>query len=132
MLSKKEKKRLYDKEYRRKNKELIAKKKKAYNETSAGRKMQKRARDKRKDKHLEYCRQEDYRKNKKEYDRIRLAKNKYGEYWESIIICNEIEKLVREIVSDKLERQKMRGVTKRMMAKIAWKRHILYGWNYNY
>ena len=82
------KKAAYDKIYREKNKELIKEKKRAYNKTKAGREMQKRSRDKRKQQHLEYCRTDKYKAYKKEYDKKYLAKKKYGEF---LGICNFIK-----------------------------------------
>ena len=85
MQSKKEAKRLYDKEYRRKNREILKAKKQIFCETEAGRAMQKRNRLKFTGSHLEYCRTEEYKSLKKQKDEIYRAKNKYGEYWECMI-----------------------------------------------
>lgn len=122
MQSKKEAKRLYDIEYRRLNKEDIKIKKQAFCETPQGRAMQKRARDKRKEKHLEYCRTNDYRKYKKDYDLIHRNKKRYGEYWECMIIANKIHKIVCEKVPNPYERRKMRGQVQRQIARQMMKR----------
>jgi len=108
MLSEKEKKRLYDIEYRRKNKEAIKQRNKKYNESPAGRAMQKRNRDKFKHKHLEYIRTNKYRAWKHEYDMEHRYKKVYGEYWECMQIVVKIEKLFIEKVPDKYERLKIR------------------------
>lgn len=100
---KKLEKQQYDKEYRNKNKERIKAKKAEYNKTKAGRATQKRDRDKRKEQHLEYCRQPEYRAYKKEYDQKHRAKKQYGEFWESAILLNKIEQQIpnREVKQQK-------------------------------
>ncbi len=128
----KEKKRLYDIEYRRLNKEKIRASKQEYNKTSNGRAMQKRARDKQKDYHLSYCRTVEYRDNKKKYDEINLSKKKYGEFWEVMLLVKKINKKVIELVPSKYERTIMRGQVKKAQVKRAFKRHLEKGWNFNY
>lgn len=86
----KEEKRLYDIQYRNKNSELIKVKNAAFAKTEAGRAMQKRNRNKRKEQHLAYCSTPEYRACKKEYDKKHRAKKLYGELWESSLILNEI------------------------------------------
>jgi len=91
-----EKKRLkaeYDKAYRAKRADYIKTRMQKYNESPAGRAMQKRNRDKFKQSHLEYCRTPEYRKWKKEYDHKYRLKKKYGEFWEAgsvLVKLNEI------------------------------------------
>lgn len=131
-LSKKEQKRLYDIEYRRKNYLIIKAKKAAYFKTEAGRSMQKRNRTKMKQRHLEYCRTPEYRKWKKQYDRKYRAYKFYGEFAECMLLCDEIEKLVIKMIPDKYERDKMRGNIDRMIAKRSMKRHFGFGWEYNW
>lgn len=92
-----EKKRIkyeYDKKRREELKDEIQKRQKAYNESPAGRAMQKRHRDKRKKQHAEYIKSERYRKWKKEYDKKYVAKSNYGDFWEASIILNEIETIL--------------------------------------
>lgn len=45
-------------------------------------------------KHLEYCRQPEYRKKKKSYDQRRVANKMYGEFAEAAIILRTIEEIV--------------------------------------
>lgn len=131
-LSKKEQKRLYDIEYRRKNSEIIKIKKAAYCKTDAGRAMQKRNRTKVKQYHLEYCQTPEYRELKKQYDRKHRAYKFYGEFAECMILCDEIETLVVKMIPDKYQRDIMRGNIARMQAKRAMKRHFKNGWEYNW
>ncbi len=132
MQNEKEKKRLYDIKYRRLNKEKINQRKREYNKTKAGREVQKRSREKTKLKHLQYCQTNEYRSWKKEYDKIYRAKRKYQEFWECFLIIKEIEKIVKERIPLKYERLKERGYYKNKTITRAYKRHLLYGWNFNY
>lgn len=91
---KKELKRLYDIEYRNKNKDLLKSKKQAFNKTEAGRAIQKRNRDKRKDKHAEYINRPDYKSWKQQYDKVYRAKKDYGDFWEAQLILKDIEKQI--------------------------------------
>ena len=120
----KEAKRLYDIEYRRKNKEKIKARNIRYNESPAGRAMQKRHREKQKEDHLEYCRTPEYRRWKKHYDRKNNAKAMYGDFWEVMTLVDIIQKRVRKIVPDKYERMKLRGFLERLRAKEFLKRHF--------
>lgn len=93
--SKEEKVRLkaeYDKRYREANEEYIKERNQKYNETPAGRAMQKRNREKMKESHLAYCRTPKYKKWKHEYDQLHVAKKKYGELWESHLAIKKIQK----------------------------------------
>lgn len=89
-----EAKRLYDIEYRAKNTERIEARRKAYEKSPAGRAMQKRNREKFKQSHLEYCRTEEYRKYKRDYDQKHKAKGKYGEFWEAALVLKDIEEII--------------------------------------
>lgn len=132
MLSLKEKKRLYDIEYRRINKKLIAEKKRTFNSSPAGRAMQKRHRIKFKKYHLKYCQTPEYKTYKSKYDQIHRAKLKYGEFWECMILVEAITEEILRVCPDKYERDKMRGNINRIQAKQALKRHLKYGWRYNW
>lgn len=84
----------YDREYRARHPEKkIAQKN--YERSPAGRAMQKRNRNKFKQSHLEYCRTPEYRKWKKEYDKQYRAKKQFGEFWESAIILNDLDKILQ-------------------------------------
>lgn len=131
-LSDKEKKRLYDIEYRRNNKEIIKAKKRAYNSSPAGRAMQKRHRIKFKEYHNNYCMQPEYRKNKKEYDKKYRAQKKYGEFWECALLIDEIDSEVKKLVPDTYERYKLRGYDNIIKARSAFRRHLQFGYAYNW
>ena len=132
MPNKKELKRLYDIEYRRKNKKKIEEKKSAYYQTEAGKATAKRNRVRMASRHAEYCRTLKYKKYKRNYDTIHLAIKRYGEYWECMILVEKIHKEILKLVPDKYERDKIKGTVDRMQAKQALKRHIEKGWNFNW
>lgn len=93
MLTQEEKKRQkaqYDREYREKNREKIRLRKIAYNESPAGRAMQKRHRDKSKVYHVEYCRKPEQRQREKHRRHIR--ENKLGE--KHCIGCDKTKKIL--------------------------------------
>ncbi|TSE11262.1 hypothetical protein [Aquimarina algiphila] len=71
-------KREYDKEYRKKNFERIKKRNQQYNKTEEGRATQKRNRENRKDKHLEYCRKPDQKEKTKKRDFERYHQRNHG------------------------------------------------------
>lgn len=48
-------------------------------------------RQKRQEKHNEYCRQPEYRKWKKEYDQLYRSKKYYGKYWEAFIALRVLQ-----------------------------------------
>lgn len=96
---KKEIKRLYDIEYRKKNRELLKAKKAAwfqrdYDPVAAAVKRKKRM-----PLHVEYCRQPEYKKWKKKYDKEYRAKKMFGEFWQAFLIVMEINKEVLERAS---------------------------------
>jgi len=98
--SKKEAKRLYDIEYRRKNKERIRglKAERYKRDAWKYREREKAYRSKPEvvESHNEYCRQPEYRAKKHLYDVARLAVVEYGEFWEAAILVKELEKEVRK------------------------------------
>lgn len=53
--------------------------------------------------HVEYCRQPEYREYKKGYDKKYNAKKNYGEFYEAALIVNDIETIVdsREVFREK-------------------------------
>jgi len=120
----KDKKRLYDIGYRKRNKERIKRNQQEYNRSPAGRAMQKRNREKFKKSHLEYCRTEEYRKWKRNYDQEYRYEKIYGEFWECMMIARDIFNEVRKQVPDKYERCIMRGQIDRMMLKQKLRRQL--------
>ena len=87
-----EEKRLYDMEYRRKNQAKLRAIKKEYFQKSYDPQKAAIERKKKMPKHIEYCRQPEYKEYKKDYDKKYRAKNDYGEYWEAYLLLQNIEK----------------------------------------
>ena len=90
---KKQEKRIYDQEYRKKNIESIKQKKKEYFKRHYAENPEhyRKQRKKRYPKHLEYLITPEYKEYKKQYDRKYHAKKNYGEYWESQILIEDIK-----------------------------------------
>jgi hypothetical protein len=70
--------------------------------------------------HVEYCRQPEYRRNKKEYDEKYHAKKKYGEYWEAAILLNKLENEIDNRTARKENKlfQKSSGKRKRLWQRL--------------
>ena len=87
---KKEEKRLYDIEYRRKNRAALKAKKAAYFQRTYDPAKAAIQRKGRMAYHVEYCRRPEYRAWKREYDRQYRAKRDYGEFWECFLLTQDI------------------------------------------
>lgn len=112
----------YDKQYRAKNFDQIKAKKQAYNKTPKGREAQKRRRNTRMPKHIEYCRQPEYKAKKVEYDKNYRAEKYFGEFAECSILINQINKVLVER-ADKAELRTIQGTnTKSQRRKRQWLR----------
>lgn len=85
MLTAKQKKAEYDRKRRAEKSEELKIKARLYNQSEAGRAMQKRARQKRKQYHNEYCRSKDQRKK----ERIRNRKKRGLTKLKVCLICNQ-------------------------------------------
>ena len=111
--SDKEKKRLkaeYDKNRRtEKAEELRAQKKAAYALWGPQHRDKERENRKRNmPKHIEYCRQPEYKEKKKDYDRkVRVAQ--YGEFAESYELLEELVKEIKRQMPDRFERYAQSG-----------------------
>lgn len=88
---KKEAKRLYDEKYRNENKKLLKKKKAEFYKKNHDREREKEKRRLRAPQHAEYCRQPEYKKWKKQYDRQFRAKKFFGEFNEAFCVLLELE-----------------------------------------
>lgn len=104
-LSKVEKKRLYDVEYRRLNRDKMKKRQAEYHQRTYDPIKARVERKKTMARHIEYCRQPKYKEWKKEYDKNR----EFGEYRECYELAMEIIKIVRKYYPSKYERLKARG-----------------------
>jgi hypothetical protein len=100
-----EEKRLYDIEFRVKNRERIKREKaerfkRTYDPEKA--RVERRANMAR---HIEYCRRPEYKEHKRKYDRAYRAKSDYGEFWESFLLVMDIDKEVDSRMTDYEVRQ---------------------------
>lgn len=82
---KKEEKRLYDMLYRDKNKEMLKEKKAKYFQDTYDPIKAAKERKKNMKRHVEYCRNPEYKSYKKKYDRLYRAKKEYGEEWGEVM-----------------------------------------------
>lgn len=116
-------KRLYDMEYRAKNRAMIKKKKAAYFQKSNAENPEryKAQRQKRMPKHVEYCRQPKYKEKKHTYDRKRYAKDKFGDLWEIHVLAMDITEEAQRRMSKFEMMQKKGTINKAQRRKRKWK-----------
>lgn len=114
---KKAEKKIYDEKYREHNFKKIKAKKHAYFKRTYDKEKAAIVRKQRSSYHAEYCRRPDYREWKKQYDAVYRAKKEGGEFWESLIIINMIQKEY----DDKMVRQQNNLHNKSQKRKRLWK-----------
>lgn len=85
-----EEKRLYDMEYRRKNRAMLKAKKAEYFQATYDPEVARIERRKRAAFHAEYCRRPEYREWKREYDRRYRAEKEYGEFADCFLLVMDI------------------------------------------
>lgn len=97
-----EKKRLYDIEYRAKNSEVIKSKKRASwkNWYDPKEQSRKRRTPEYRAKHRAYLNKPEYKEYKRQYDRIYRAKDDYGEFWEAGLLLLDIDAEVDSRMTD--------------------------------
>lgn len=96
---KKERKRLYDIEYRGKDPEARKVSKAAYFKATYDPAKAAIERKKRMPQHVEYCRSPEYKAYKKKYDEEYRARKEYGEFWQCFLIVASIGQEVSERAS---------------------------------
>jgi len=85
----------YDREYREANREKLKAAKAARHKATYDPEKARIERKRRAPKHLEYCRQPEYRAWKAEYDRDYRAQRYYGDFAEAYLILQELEGEIR-------------------------------------
>lgn len=85
-----EEKRLYDVEYRRKNRAMLKAKKAEYFRSTYDPGQARIERRKRMPAHVEYCRRPEYREWKRGYDRRYRAEKEFGEYADCFLLVQDI------------------------------------------
>lgn len=106
---KKIEKAVYDEEYRAKNVASLRAKKASYYAENHDREKERETRQRRMPQHIEYCRRPEYRAWKKEYDREYLAKKRFGEFWESALLCLDIRRKALELAGGDYELRLAKG-----------------------
>lgn len=104
---KKEAKRIYDAQRRVEKATEIREQHAAYYQRTRDQAKEREYRLKNMDRHVEYCRQPEYRAYKADYDRQYRA-NEYGEYAEAYLLILDLEREIRSRASS-YERRKARG-----------------------
>lgn len=89
-----EEKRLYDIQYRRRNRAMLKAKKRAYFERTYDRVKAAEVRRRRMPYHVAYCRQPAYRRWKRRYDQNFRAQKMFGPYADSFLLLMKLEKEV--------------------------------------
>lgn len=84
-------KRLYDEQYRAKNRATLKEKKRAHFLKTYDPVKAAEERKKNMARHVEYCRDPEYKKYKKKYDRAYRAKRYFGDFWESFCVLLDLE-----------------------------------------
>lgn len=108
----KERKRQYDMEYRRKNRAMLKVKKAAYFQRTYDPVAAAKHRQTRMPYHLEYCRRPEYRAWKKQYDREYRARKIYGDYWECFLLTQDIREEALTQMTDYEIRHAKGGIAK--------------------
>lgn len=91
-----EEKRLYDIEYRAKNREMLKRKHREYHVRTYDPVVAAAYRKKRMPKHVEYCRQPEYRVWKKGYDRKYRSKKLYGPFDEAFMVLMDLDNEIKQ------------------------------------
>jgi hypothetical protein len=97
---KKEEKRLYDQQYRITNLTEIKVRKRAYHKRTYDPAKAAKERKARMSRHVEYCRQPEYRAKKAQYDRRYNMERSYGPFWEAGRVLADLEREIRSLASD--------------------------------
>jgi hypothetical protein len=95
-----EEKRIYDMAYRSANLDRIKAKKREYFRQTYDPSKAAIDRQKTMKRHLEYCRQPKYKEYKRDYDRKYRAKDDYGEFWESFLLIQDLDKEIHSRMTD--------------------------------
>jgi hypothetical protein len=106
----------YDREYREKNRDLLKAKKHRWFRKVYDPERARIERASKMPRHVEYCRQPEYKSKKAEYDKSRTDKQ-YGEYAEAARLLMELKREIIKRVPDKYERQKGRGYIERQIQR---------------
>ena len=117
-------KRLYDMEYRCKNRRLLKAKKRAYFERTYDPVKAAKERKVKMHRHVEYCRQPSYKRWKRRYDRQHRAKKMFGPYAEAFLLLQKIDQEVSSRITNYEVRQINGTLNKTLQRKRAYARLV--------
>ena len=100
-----EEKRIYDMAYRDKHRDRIKKEKAERFKRTYDPEKARIERKKTMPRHIEYCRRPEYKAYKHEYDRRYRAREDYGEFWESFLLIQDVDREVDSRMTDYEVRQ---------------------------
>lgn len=89
----------YDAKYRKEQADALKLRKAEYHKKSYDPQKAAIARKARMPYHVEYCRKPEYQAKKAEYDKRHLSQKKYGEFWESALILNDLERKINNSIN---------------------------------
>jgi hypothetical protein len=112
-------KRLYDQEYRRKNRAMLKAKKHAHFKATYDPVKAAKERKKRMHLHVEYCRQPEYKAWKREYDR-KLRASEYGDFDEAYMLLLDLDREIKQRMTDYEIRKANGTLNKRLQRQRAW------------
>lgn len=117
-------KRMYDMEYRRKNRKLLKAKKRAYFERTYDPVKAAKERKARMHLHVAYCQQPAYKRYKRRYDRQHRAQKLYGPFAEAALLLQKIEHEVSTRITNYEVRQINGTLNKTQERKRAYARLV--------
>lgn len=109
-------KRLYDMEYRVKNRERLKLEKAAHYKATADREKEREYRKKNMRRHVEYCRQPVYKAKKAKYDKKHRYEKLYGKFAEAAAVLHQLEVEIRQRV-DKYEIYSLNGTLNKKLKR---------------
>lgn len=118
--AKKEAKRLYDVEYRQRNYEAMKGKKREYHlktyDPIAARTFRSENKEEIKAYKTDYYAKAENKEHKKDYDRARRCKLKFGEFWEAASICIDLEAEIHKRM-ERFEIYKINGTLNKIISR---------------
>lgn len=106
----------YDADYRIKNKERLKAEKAVYYQATANREKEREYRKKNMPRHVEYCRQPEYRAKKSLYDKDHRNRKFYGEFAEAAALLHQLQVEIRTRI-DKYEIYALNGTLNKKLQR---------------
>lgn len=118
-----EKKRLYDEQYRMKNRAALKAKKHAYFKATYDPVKAAKVRKKRMHLHIAYCQRPEYVTWKRDYDR-KLRASEYGEFDEAYMLLLDLDREIKQRMTDYEIRKANGTLNKKLQRERAWQRLV--------